>query len=561
MATYDKTIATGLILRLVTTPSAGNVSGNYTPVNVKAYLVTTTGRVVANATKNGSITIDGTNYYFSTVIGTLNSNSSKLLGEANKNVPHNADGTKTLSASVSFGLNITYSGTYIGTVSHSASELLTTIPRASKPTATGSFVLDGSITITTNRASDSFTHTLRYEWGNLLGPIANDVTTNATWTIPKVLAAAIPNGVSGTLRIYCDTYNAGTFIGTAYTDYTVTVPDTADFKPTITGCTLTETVEGLNAQFADFVQSKSKIAVSVTAIGAYSSTIRNYSIVINGATYNTNTFTTDVLIDKGNQNCVVTVTDSRGRSASGTYPYNVLEYITPTISTFTVERCDADGTLNDEGSNAKAIINVSISPVNNKNTKMFNLLYKKQTETQYTTITLSNTSYSLNAEQIVPNIDVDSEYDFKLEATDYFITTSKEIPLSSAFTLIDFNASGRGIAFGKVSGKDAMEINMDIYDKYDTKIRNGLAAYDSDDLIDPNTCMEELFLTNHQNGPGDTSNTYYYIRQVFYENKTITSNRTQIAYPYSTGAIHERHYIDGVWSSWTKYATTSAGHG
>ena len=46
MAQYDSTIATGLILRIVTTPSVGNVAGNYTPVNLKAYLVTTNGRGV-----------------------------------------------------------------------------------------------------------------------------------------------------------------------------------------------------------------------------------------------------------------------------------------------------------------------------------------------------------------------------------------------------------------------------------------------------------------------------------------------------------------------------------
>ena len=44
--------------------------------------------------------------------------------------------------------------------------------------------------------------------------------------------------------------------------------------------------------------------------------------------------------------------------------------------------CDIDGTLNDEGSNAKVTVNASISPINNKNTKSFNLLYKKQNETK-----------------------------------------------------------------------------------------------------------------------------------------------------------------------------------
>ncbi len=552
MAQYDSTIATGLILRIVTTPSAGNVAGNYTPVNVKLYLVTTNGRVVSNATKNGTITIDGTNYYFSTSIGTLNNNSSKLLGEANKNVPHNPDGHKTLNVSVSFGLNITYAGSWIGTVSNSIGEILTPIARASTPTATGTFQLGNSITINTNRASTSFTHTLRYGWGSMTGTIATGLTNNTTWTIPKSLATGIPNGTSGTLRIYCDTYNGSTLIGTKYTDYTVTTPDTDEFKPSVTGCTLTEAVSGINAQFGAFVQSRSKISGSASAKGAYGSTIKSWSVSINGATYTSNTFTTDVLIGSGSQNCVVTVTDSRNRSKSATYKYNVDEYSTPTVQAFNVERCDIDGTLNDEGSNAKVTVNASISPINNKNTKSFNLLYKKQNETNWTDIALDNASYSLSATQIIQNIDGDYEYDFKIEATDYFTSTSKDLPLSSAFTLINYNASGRGIAFGKVSSKDAFEFGMDAYDKFGTKISNGITS--EDENLDPNQTLEELIITNHLNNPSGNDKKLYIIHTLFIKTRALDSNRFQIAYPYESGTIHTRIFKDGVWSNWIKYA-------
>lgn len=476
--------------------------------------------------------------------------STSTLKSYTRTVTHNADGTLSLTIGGTHATDVSW-----GTKSASGTITLNTIPRASSPTATGSFTLGGSITINTNRVSSSFTHTLRYGWGGMSGNIATGLATNTTWTIPKSLANGIPNGTSGTLRIYCDTYNGSTLIGTKYVDKTVTMPNTTEFQPSITGCTLTEAVSGLNTQFNAFVQSKSKISGRVSASGAYGSTIKNYSISINGVTYTTSEFTTELLISSGSQNCSVTVTDSRGRSKNAIYTYNVIEYENPTIPILTVERCDSDGTLNDEGANAKITINAIISPVNNKNSKAFNLLYKKQSDTSYNTITLSSTNYSLNATQIISNIDVDYEYTFRLEATDYFTTTTKEMPLSTAFTLINFNSSGKGIAFGRVSSLNAMQINMDIYDKFNLRIRNGLAAYDSGGEEDPNTSLEELMLTNHTNGPGGSSRTLYYIRQIFYSSKTTTSNRTQIAYPYSTGVIHERHYINGTWSSWVKYAT------
>ena len=46
-------------------------------------------------------------------------------------------------------------------------------------------------------------------------------------------------------------------------------------------------------------------------------------------------------------------------------------------------------------------------------------------------------------------------------ATDYFSTTEYSHNLSTAYTLMDFNKSGKGMAIGKVSTQNALEINMD----------------------------------------------------------------------------------------------------
>lgn len=475
-------------------------------------------------------------------IGTI-----KVLKTFTRTITHNAEGK--LSVSIS-GKHVT--GISWGTKTASATVELNDIPRASVPTIEGTLELGSTITIKTNRASVNFTHTLRYGWGAMSGTIAENVQTNKTWTIPLNFATGIPNGTSGTLRIYCDTYNGSSLVGTRYIDSTVKVPNTADFNPTISGCSLIEAVEGLNSQFSGFVQTKSKISGTVSASGVYNSTIRAYEVMINGATYNTKTFTTDLLLSSGSNDCVVKVIDSRGRSATETFTYNVFAYSVPIIENFAVARCDTDGTLNDEGASAKAIFNTTISSVDNKNTKSFKILYKKQSEEIWTTITLSNDSYILNSSQVINNIDVDSEYDFKLVSTDYFSEVDKTVELATAFTLLDFNGNGRAMAIGKVSEKqNALEVNIPIFDRFDTQIRNGLAAYISGGE-DANTTLDEIALCG-KNVPLGTGNLFY-VRTMFYSNKTATTNRTQVAFPYSniSQGVYIRVFFNNAWSDWKK---------
>ena len=96
-------------------------------------------------------------------------------------------------------------------------------------------------------------------------------------------------------------------------------------------------------------------------------------------------------------------------------------------------------------------------------------------------------------------------------------------------------------------------ITGNYYDNLGQPIRNGLAAYSSSS-IDPNTTLEELCLTNHANAP-QGSGTYYYIHTMFYNAKTTTAARAQVAYPYNKlGLTYRRYYYSGAWSAWTNTA-------
>ena len=152
-------------------------------------------------------------------------------------VPHNADGSKTLSVS----FNCAYKWVASSAWSASGTMSLTQIARASQPscvtfptTTEDVGYMGDTIRIHMNRASTSFTHTVRYAWGSKSGTIATEVGDNVEWTIPLDLATEIPNQYSGWGSIYCDTYYGSTYIGTKSVVFKASVPSSTAPAVTIT---------------------------------------------------------------------------------------------------------------------------------------------------------------------------------------------------------------------------------------------------------------------------------------------------------------------------------------
>lgn len=71
------------------------------------------------------------------------------------------------------------------------------------------------------------------------------------------------------------------------------------------------------------------------------------------------------------------------------------------------------------------------------------------------TVITSGSVYSLNSSYVAHEIlTTESSYDIRLTVTDYFGSVVAYGELPTAFTLLDFNANGRAMAFGKVSELD-----------------------------------------------------------------------------------------------------------
>ena len=467
-----------------------NVSNNYSNVSVYVRFW----RDNVGYTTYGSGTcyckINGTTYSATVSPSQKITDSGINLFSKTLDIYHNNDGTKTLTCSAWIDMN-----TPLSSSEQSYSQTLSTIPRASKPTLSSSSVTMGnSVTVSTNRTSSSFTHSLYYQIGSggwvALG---TGIGTSKSWTVPLSLANSTPNSTSLSVKLWLETYNGSTYIGANSVSLTANVP--SSMVPAINSVNLSEAVSGIYTQFGAYVQGKSKISGSISASGSYSSTIKSYSTSINGASYTSSSFTTGFLTTSGSNTCLVTVKDSRGRTKSQSVIFNVVAYANPAINSFSVSRCDQDGTPNDEGNCAKCVVSASISSVNNGNTKSFQIKYKKISETEWNVFDLDNTNYTINTTQIIQGIDTESEYNFKTSATDFFSFAEYSHNLSTAYTLVDYNQSGKGMAIGKVSTQNAFEVNMD------TKITGGLTINNKTifDLIYP---IGSIYMSVNSTNPG-----------------------------------------------------------
>lgn len=337
---------------------------------------------------NQTSTIDGT-VLSARVFDMRSTNTWQLFAQRTMTVSHNANGSYSATKSASF--TTTATGTYsLKRGSASVTVAPATIPRASQPTLSVSTIALGtSITINTNRKSNNFTHTLKYKFENQSGTIAANIGESTIFTPNISLASQIPNATSGTCTITCETYNGSTLVGTKTVGLTVTVP--SNIIPSISSILLNEANTAVPTNWECYVQNKSKLKVVTTATGSYGSTIKSYKIIgIDSNTYTSNNFTSNILTQTGNKTITVTVTDSRGRTATKTATYTCIAYSNPSISSASITRCNSDGTLNEEGTSVKYTFKSTISAVNNKNSHVFKIGYKKTTDSSYTYITIAN---------------------------------------------------------------------------------------------------------------------------------------------------------------------------
>lgn len=388
------------------------------------------------------------------------SGSTVTVGTATKTITHDSNGTKSITISATFDTQ----GTSTGKVSASGTAVLTTIPRASSISANKTSVeLGSSVTFTITRASSSFTHNIQcavdgssgFNWWTLNG--STKVDTSYTWTLPTSWARYFPSGQK--LRIRVVTYSGSTEIGAKeMTALSVTAPSSMAPSATLSISDPT----GVANTYGGYVKAQSKISVSATDTFQHDTSAKSRALVLNGVTYNAASATTPDVINTIPQTVSYTVTDGRGLSYSTSQTLTTYDWYTPAITGFTANRCTSNGTIDEEGAYCKVEFTYNIAPVNNRNTKSAVVKYKVRSASNYTSKSVTLSNYSGTVSTIIPT-STESMFDILLELTDAFTTSSTSTTLGTAYTLVDYHSSGKGIAFGKVAETtDLMDINLPV---------------------------------------------------------------------------------------------------
>ena len=388
----------------------------------------------------------------------LGTNSSITIASGTTTISHNSDGSKNMS--IAFSIDMAKDSWTPGKMSVSGKSMtLTTIPRASTVSCSNANI-GRYATITINRASSSFTHTLRYTFDSLNGTIVTETgNTSVAWIIPTTFYERIPNSKSGTGTITCDTYDGNTKIGTKTCTFTATVSeDTSRPKLSPTVVDNNSTTTALTGDNTKFIKYYSNAAVGTGAEARNSATLVSQKITCGSKSISSGSGTINK-VESGSFK--FSATDSRGYTTSQTITKTLINYVKLTCG-LQKSTPDISGnfTLTVKGN----YFNGSFGATNNTLTIQYRYKENGGTYSNWKTInaTLSGNTYT--AKDNLTGLDYQKTYVFQARATDKLSTkTTDEISIKSMPVFDwgkndfkvngDFRVTGKTTLDGNLTGK------------------------------------------------------------------------------------------------------------
>lgn len=328
--------------------------------------------------------------------------------------------------------------------------------------AAGDATIGQTGTLTVTKPGSGYTFRFSYTFGSASGTLGSTslklVSSTAgkavyQWTVPDALANQIPNALWGVGTMTMDIYDGGNYVGSVQASFTAYVPDS--MRPT---ATLQVTVVNDNAAVKGWglcVQGLSRLQYTVKAAGTGGASVKACRFSFAGQTVTGTSGTTALIGSAGSLKPSVTVTDSRGRSATVTgSAVQVCAYHQPVISASAVTRCDADGNAADSGAYLKVRCAASCAAVENWNAVQVRARYRTMggSWSGYTTLT-SGVEKLLGG-----GLAAAASYEVELSAVDTVgsVRTVRYTAATSQVTL-HLRSGGKGAAFGKYSQREALE--------------------------------------------------------------------------------------------------------
>ena len=416
------------------------------------------------------VNINGTVVHNAVHTPTVNSGATVWVASGTTTVSHNADGSKSISVSASF--NNADRGTYLPTTgSCSGSLKLTTIPRATTPSIDKPSLDCGSaIKISGTSASSNFSHKVYVTWSGTktqIGTIASGTTTPSfSYTIPTAWEKNIPDSTSGIATFTLETIRGSTSVGSKTVNATIKVR--SGVVPSIGTVSISDT-NSICAGIGQYVQIQSKLKFSIATSGNQGSTITSVSTKFNGQTYSGSAFTTQTIQNSGTLTYTITVTDSRGRTATKSGSVSVVAYNPPSLTNISAKRANS-GYAVDESSGTYALLHfkVGFTSLSNKNVTSFYIQYRASGTSSWTKINSWANNYTLEQDYKAGNLftSTTTTYEIAFGVKDKFMSdySWQIVTVTPTYTLINFGKDGKSLTFFGQDGNSAntLTINGDL---------------------------------------------------------------------------------------------------
>lgn len=369
-------------------------------------------------------------------------------------VSHASDGTaKAVPIQWKFGVYSDWGG-YTNPSGGFTIEL-PTIPRVSDVSTTSTGVIGSALTISINRKSSAFTHTLKYKFKGASGTIVSGTSaTSISWTPPMSLCTQIPNANSESCTITCETYSGSTLIGTSECSIRLSVPSSVQLTLSSGWAAVSPYNTGTAASgISKYVQGYSKAEVTfdnskISTGDSYGAGISSFQVLFGGKSIVSTPYRTPVLSTAGTMNLECQVTDTRGRTQSVVLSVLVQPYTQPLLSDVSVFRCNAAGEADDAGTFISVYAKPNYSTVDGENTAALTVRYKTEGGSYGSTLQIAGETTSVIGDGLVM---VEQSYLVEITITDTIGNknlVTVQIPTERVF-FEGYRDESNGAAFGK----------------------------------------------------------------------------------------------------------------
>ena len=374
-------------------------------------------------------------------------------------VSHNASGDASFTVGVLGSVRHYYNGgATVSPVGSTASGTITIHENAASSIAssTSAAATQSAYSLTMNRSLPTNTHVAVFRCGEDTLYTSELFETSLHFTIPRDWFADYPDLAVLSVTVSVQTYSGnGTALGSPVTA-SLTVTADALMRPKLSDgwVSLSPYNSGAVSGFTGYIRGYSRAeAVFDTAkidmSDALGAAIASFSVSCQGESASEAPYRTPTL-SATSVTVVCTVTDTRGRTASESFPLSVMDCAAPVMTGQSVFRCDSSGTADEDGAYLSVKALVSCSALNGQNSCTLSAAVRTAGGSYG-----AETALSGGVPAVIGPSSPDLSYTVRFTAVDTLgSSVVYYVSVPTRKWAMKFRSGGRGVAFGKAAEAD-----------------------------------------------------------------------------------------------------------